>query len=45
MIKKLLKPFGDIWCAVVHDFILDKHKMIKAYGPCICLKCGRWWQL
>ena len=40
-----MKKLGDIWCLITHDFVLDKHKMHKAYGPQECQICGRWWKL
>ena len=41
----VIKKLGDIWCLITHDFVLDKHKMHKAYGPQECQICGRWWKL
>lgn len=41
-IKNLL---GHVWCFFVHGLIRDKHKMLVAYGPCHCQKCGRVWEL
>jgi len=38
------RVFGTIWCLFIHGFLLDKHKMFKAYGPYKCLICGRWWK-
>ena len=43
--KWIIKQFGNVWCLFVHGFVLDKHKMHKAYGPQECQKCGRWWDL
>ena len=43
--KWIIKQFGNVWCLFVHGFVLDKHKMHKAYGPQECQKCGRWWKL
>jgi hypothetical protein len=43
--KWIIRQFGNVWCLFVHDFVLDKHKMHKAYGPQECQKCGRWWKL
>jgi len=45
LVKWVGRQFGNVWCLFVHDFILDKHKMHKAYGPEECQKCGRWWSL
>lgn len=44
-VKWVGRQFGNIWCLFVHDLIMDKHKMHKAYGPEECQKCGRWWSL
>jgi len=44
-LKWIKKQIGTIWCLFVHDFIFDKHKMHKAYGPQTCEKCGRIWEL
>jgi hypothetical protein len=43
--KWIIRQFGNVWCLFVHGFVLDKHKMHKAYGPQECQKCGRWWDL
>ncbi len=43
--KWVIRQFGNAWCLFVHDFVLDKHKMRKAYGPQECQICGRWWKL
>jgi hypothetical protein len=43
--KWIIKQFGNVRCLFLHDFILDKHKMHKAYGPQECQICGRWWKL
>lgn len=45
LLKLTIRPFGDIWCLIVHNFIMNKHKMNKAYEPYECQKCGRKWQL
>jgi len=41
----IIKKLGNIWCLIMHDFVLNKHKMHKAYGPQECQICGRWWEL
>ncbi len=43
--KWIIRQFGNVWCLFIHGFVLDKHKMHKAYGPQECQKCGRWWRL
>jgi hypothetical protein len=43
--KWVIRQLGNAWCLFVHDFVLDKHKMHKAYGPQECQICGRWWKL
>lgn len=44
-VKWVGRQFGNVWCLFVHDLIMDKHKMHKAYDPSECQKCGRWWEL
>jgi hypothetical protein len=43
--KHLIRNLGNVWCLFIHDFILDKHKTYKAYGPEKCEICGRLWKL
>ena len=43
--KWIIRQIGNVRCLFVHDFVLDKHKMHKAYGPQECQICGRWWKL
>ena len=41
----IFKQFGNAWCLFAHDFIRDKHKSHRPYGPQECQICGRWWKL
>lgn len=43
--KWIIRQLGHVWCLFVHELIMSKHKMHKAYGPEECQICGRWWEL
>jgi len=45
MYSFIAEEIGNVWCLFVHGFIMRKHKMLKAYDPYVCQKCGRLWEL